>query len=51
MRQISRLRDAVVPWRDMESRSSDLLELTELAIDEDDASLEEQLEADAEVSV
>ena len=48
MRQISRLRAAVVPWRDMESRSSDLLELTDLAMDEGDASLEEQLEADAE---
>ena len=49
MRQISRLRDSVVPWRDMESRSSDLLELTQLAMEEDDASLEEQLEADTQV--
>ena len=48
MRQISHLRDAVVPWRDMEWRSSDLLELTDLAIEEGDTSLEEQLEADAE---
>lgn len=46
MRQISRLRDTVSPWRDLQSRSSELLELTELAIEEEDDSLEAQLEAE-----
>ena len=48
MQQMGRLRDTVTLWRGMESRSRDLLELTELAIEEGDTSLEEQLEADAE---
>ena len=34
-------------WRGLESRSTELLEFTELAIAEDDSSLEEQLESDA----
>ena len=46
MQQMGRLRDTVTLWRGMESRSRDLLELTELAIEEGDSSLEEQLEAD-----
>ncbi len=40
------LRDTVVLWRGLESRSRDLLDLTELAIEEDDFSLEAQLEDD-----
>ena len=48
MRQLGRLRDTVVLWRDFEARSTDLLELTELAIEEGDSSFEEQLVADTE---
>ena len=48
MQQMGRLRDTVTLWRGMESRGRDLLELTELALEEGDTSLEEQLEADAE---
>ncbi len=43
---MGRLRDTVVLWRGLESRSRDLLDLTELAIEEDDFSLEAQLEDD-----
>ena len=46
MRQMGRLRDTVTLWRDFEFRSTDLLELTELVIEEEDPSLEGQLEAD-----
>ena len=46
MRQMGRLRDTVELWRDLESRSTDLLELTELSIEEGDSSFEEQLEFD-----
>ena len=49
MRQMGRLRNTVDVWRDLESRSADLLELTDLAIEEEDSSFEEQLEADAKV--
>ena len=47
MQQMGRLRDTVTLWRGMEFRCRDLLDLTDLAIDEGDSSLEEQLEADA----
>ena len=47
MRTMGRLRDTLSLWRGLESRSTDLLELTELAIEEGDYSLEGQLEADA----
>ena len=47
MQKMGRLRDAVTIWRGLESRSTELLEFTELAIAEDDSSLEEQLESDA----
>ena len=47
MQQMGRLRDTVSLWRGLESRSSDLLELTQLAIEEEDYSLEQQLETDA----
>lgn len=43
---MGRLRDTVSLWRSFESRTADLLELTELALEEGDNSLEEQLEAD-----
>jgi peptide chain release factor 2 len=46
MQQMGWLRDTVVLWRGLESRSRDLLDLTELAIEEDDFSLEAQLEDD-----
>ena len=46
MQQMGRLRDTVSLWRGLESRSSDLLELTQLAIEEEDYSLEQQLETD-----
>ena len=48
MQQMGRLRDAVSLWRDLEFRSRDALELTQLAIEEGDSSFEEQLGADAE---
>ena len=47
MQQMGRLRDTVSLWRDLETRSKEALELTELAIDEGDSSFEEQLEVDA----
>ena len=47
MRAMGRLRDTLSLWRGLESRSTDLIELTELAIEEGDYSLEGQLEADA----
>ena len=46
MRQMGRLRDTVSLWRGLESRSGDLLELAELAIEEGDFSLEDQMEGD-----
>ena len=47
MQQLGRLKDTVTLWRDFQSRSRNLAELTHLAAAEDDASLEEQLEAEA----
>ena len=48
MKRLGRLKDTVALWRDLESRSQNLLELTELALAEDDPSLHEQLEAESE---
>ena len=48
MQRLGRLKDTVALWRDLESRSQNLLELTELALTEDDPSLHEQLEAESE---
>ena len=48
MQQMGRLRDTVTLWRGMESRGRDLLELTELAMEEGDDSLQEQLESDTD---
>ncbi len=47
MQRMGRLRDTVTLWRGLESRSEELLEFTDLAIEEEDFSLEEQLETDA----
>ena len=47
MQQLGRLKDTVSLWRDLESRSQNLLELTELALAENDPSLQEQLEAES----
>ncbi len=44
MRQMGHLRDAVTLWRDLDSRCRDLLELAELAIEEGDFSIQEELE-------
>ena len=48
MQQLGRLKDIVSLWRDLESRSKNLVELTELALAEDDPSLQEQLESESE---
>ena len=48
MQQLGRLKDTVTLWRDLESRSQNLVELTELALVEDDPSLQEQLEFESE---
>jgi len=48
MRNLGRLRDTVDLWRGLETRSGELLELTELAISENDSSFQEQLEEDAD---
>ena len=46
MQTLGRLKDTVALWRDLESRGRNLLELTELALAEDDLSLQDQLEAE-----
>ena len=46
MQQMGRHRDTVLLWRGLETQSRELLELTELAIEEGDDSFEEQLESD-----
>ena len=47
MRQMGHLRDTVTLWRGLDSRCRDLIELTELAIEEEDFSIQEELEASA----
>ena len=47
MRQMGHLRDAVTLWRGLDSRCRDLLELAELAIEEGDFSIQEELETAA----
>ena len=42
-----RLKETVTLWRDLSARTADLLELTELGLEEGDYSLQEQIEADA----
>ena len=46
MQELGRLKDTVSLWRGIEGQGNSLLELTELAIAEDDFSLEEQLTAE-----
>ena len=46
MQELGRLKDTASLWRGIEGRGNGLLELTELAIAEDDFSLEEQLTAE-----
>jgi len=48
MQQLGRLKDTVTLWRDLESRSQNLVELTELALAENDSSLQAQLESEGE---
>ena len=47
MQQLGRLKDTVSLWRNLQSQASSALELTELALEEDDDSFQEQLEAEA----
>ena len=47
MRQMGHLRDTVTLWGGLDSRCRDLLELTELAIEEEDFSIQEELETAA----
>ncbi len=47
MQELGQLKETVARWRSMESQGATLLELTELAIDDDDYSLEAQLREDA----
>ena len=48
MQQLGRLRDTVTLWRDLESRAHNLVELTELALAENDPPLQAQLESEGE---
>lgn len=47
MQQLGRLKDTVELWRNLRSKTADLLELVDLALQEEDYSLEDQLEAEA----
>ena len=51
MRQLVRLKDTVSLWRELLSQAQSLFELAELALEEGDYSLQEQLEAEAEEMV
>ena len=48
MRQLTRLKETVELWQDLRSNATSLLELTALAIEEGDLSLEDQLEDETE---
>jgi len=48
MQQLAKLKDQAAFWRDLESRAATLLEFVDLALEEGDHSLEEQLEAEVE---
>lgn len=48
MQQLGRLKDTVTLWRDLQSRSQNLAELTEMALAENDLSLQESLESEFE---
>ena len=47
MQQLGRLKDSVDSWRNLQARSKDLLELADLALEEGDDSLADQLESEA----
>ena len=47
MQQLGRLKDQVTLWRSLRSDAASALELTELALEEGDDSIQEQLEAEA----
>ena len=47
MQQLGRLKDQVTLWRTLRSDAASALELTELALEEGDDSIQEQLEAEA----
>ena len=47
MQHLARLKGSVELWRDLAERTTSLLELMDLAIDEGDESLDEQLRAEA----
>ena len=47
MRQLVRLKDTVSIWQDLRSQSQAILELVDLALEEGDYSLEDQLEVEA----
>ena len=47
MQQMGRLRDTLSLWREFESRCRDLIELTDLAIEENELSIQEELETGA----
>ena len=47
MRELARQKETVDLWRDLQSRASALQELTDLAIEEGDDSLQDQLEQEA----
>ena len=48
MQQLGHLKETVDLWRDLQSRSKALLELTDLALEEEDYSLQDQVEAEAD---
>ncbi|HIL30636.1 MAG TPA: peptide chain release factor 2 [Dehalococcoidia bacterium] len=48
MQQLGRLKDTVNLWRGLESSSKNLVELTEMALEENDVSLQEQLEDESQ---
>ena len=47
MQQLGRLKETVALWRNLQSQATSALELTDLALEEGDSSLEDQLEAEA----
>ena len=48
MQQLGSLKNTVELWRNLQSRATDLLELVDLALEEDDNALEEQMDAEAD---
>ena len=47
MRQLIRLQETVELWQDLQSRTTSLLELVDLALEEADFSLQDQIEDEA----